>query len=195
MLRYGLIKALAWLNIYHPRPSMMRSRVCCARAIFEARNGAATSSDTWLSMVRVDISRLRAKLKEDYETGGRDEPIRIELPKGSYAVVFRASGHVVAHVIDDTAEAPVPSRRIPGKWIAAVAWHRRMPMRWSAMRSATASAPSMSSDSRLTGPRHSVAPARIPAPMVTRPPSSRCTAATASTKKWMAVRLPVSTRL
>src|SRR5205809_3153275 len=35
------------------------------------------------------------------------------------------------------------------------------------MRSATASTPSMSSDSLLTGPRHSVAPPRIPTPMVT----------------------------
>jgi len=72
-------------------------------------------------VVRVDISRLRAKLKEHYETEGREEPIRIELPKGSYAVVFHASGHVVTNVTDDPAEAPVPSRRIPGKWIAAVA--------------------------------------------------------------------------
>jgi len=32
-------------------------------------------------------------------------------------------------------------------------------------------------------------------PMVTRPPSSRCTAGTESTMKWIAVRLPASTRL
>src|SRR6516165_12358487 len=55
------------------------------------------------------------------------------------------------------------------------------------MRSATASTPSMSSDSPLTGPRHSVDPVRIPTPMVTRLPSSRCTAATGSTTKWIAV--------
>jgi len=39
------------------------------------------------------------------------------------------------------------------------------------------------------------APARIPTPTVTRPPSSRSTAATGSTTKWIAVRLPASTRL
>src|SRR5215470_7191050 len=51
------------------------------------------------------------------------------------------------------------------------------------MRSATASTPSMSSDSPLTGPRRSVARPPILIPTVTRPPSSRCTAGTGSTMK------------
>ena len=34
--------------------------------------------------------------------------------------------------------------------------------------------------------KHPMAPARIPTPMVTRPPWSRCTAATKSTTKWIA---------
>lgn len=39
-------------------------------------------------VVRVDIGRLRTKLTEYYETEGRNDPVRIELPKGSYAVGF-----------------------------------------------------------------------------------------------------------
>jgi hypothetical protein len=41
------------------------------------------------STVRVQMSRLRAKLQEFYSTLGRDEPILVEIPKGSHAVAFR----------------------------------------------------------------------------------------------------------
>lgn len=40
------------------------------------------------SIVRVEASRLRAKLREYYETEGRENRFRIELPKGGYAPVF-----------------------------------------------------------------------------------------------------------
>src|SRR6478735_9533339 len=40
------------------------------------------------AIVRVEASRLRGKLREYYETAGRDDAIRIELPKGSYAPLF-----------------------------------------------------------------------------------------------------------
>lgn len=40
------------------------------------------------SMVRVQAGRLRAKLTEYYSTDGASEPYMVELPKGSYAVVF-----------------------------------------------------------------------------------------------------------
>ncbi|MGQ0457401.1 MAG: tetratricopeptide repeat protein [Hyphomicrobium sp.] len=35
-------------------------------------------------IVRVEAGRLRDKLREYYETGGREDSVRIELPKGSY---------------------------------------------------------------------------------------------------------------
>ena len=40
------------------------------------------------SIVRAEASRLRAKLREYYEALGKDDPIRIELPKGSYTPLF-----------------------------------------------------------------------------------------------------------
>jgi Tol biopolymer transport system component len=43
------------------------------------------------STVRVEASRLRAKLREYYETEGRNNRIRIEMPKGGYTPVFRLS--------------------------------------------------------------------------------------------------------
>ena len=40
------------------------------------------------SMVRVQAGRLRAKLTEYYSTEGASDPYVVELPKGSYTVVF-----------------------------------------------------------------------------------------------------------
>ncbi len=45
-----------------------------------------TSHDT---LVRVLVSQLRKKLQEYFATEGRDEPVVIEIPKGSYLPVFR----------------------------------------------------------------------------------------------------------
>lgn len=40
-------------------------------------------------IVRVEASRLRARLKKYYETEGRDDAIAFEFPKGTYAPVFQ----------------------------------------------------------------------------------------------------------
>ena len=41
------------------------------------------------AIVRVEAGRLRSKLLEYYDELGRDDPIRIELPKRTYAATFR----------------------------------------------------------------------------------------------------------
>ena len=41
------------------------------------------------SIVRVDATRLRSKLREFYDSEGRDSPILIEVPKGSYKAIFK----------------------------------------------------------------------------------------------------------
>ena len=41
------------------------------------------------SIVRVEAGRLRSKLREYYETEGRNSSIRIEFPKGGYTPVFK----------------------------------------------------------------------------------------------------------
>src|SRR5215831_9149709 len=43
-------------------------------------------------IVRVQARRLRARLGRYYEEEGRNEELRIELPKGSYAPVFHRRG-------------------------------------------------------------------------------------------------------
>ena len=41
------------------------------------------------SIVRTEARRLRRKLKQYYESGGREDSVLIELPLGSYEPVFR----------------------------------------------------------------------------------------------------------
>ena len=40
-------------------------------------------------IVRVEARRLRARLKEYYETDGLGDPIRIDIPKGAYIPIFQ----------------------------------------------------------------------------------------------------------
>jgi len=47
-------------------------------------------------IVRVQARRLRAKLGRYYENEGRDEPVRIEYPVGSYSPVFTRARQVIA---------------------------------------------------------------------------------------------------
>jgi hypothetical protein len=59
-----------------------------------------TSHDT---LVRVQVSQLRKKLQEHFSEEGRDEPLIIEIPKGSYAPVFRPRAELL-----ETTPAPAP---------------------------------------------------------------------------------------
>ena len=60
-------------------------------------------------IVRVTARRLRAKLREHYEDGGRGATVRIEVPKGGYAACF--------------VQAPTPERN-PER-ITAIPYGRR----------------------------------------------------------------------
>jgi TolB-like protein len=66
-------------------------------------------------IVRVEATRLRAKLREYYEGPGREDPVRIDVPKGSYAAVFSDRVEAAA----EPAPAPRPSRK--RRWWAAAA--------------------------------------------------------------------------
>lgn len=67
------------------------------------------------SIVRVEASRLRSKLREYYGTDGRGDPVRIEVPKGHYVPVFRLIRRDQAPT--DNNSRPVtgaPDSRAPG---------------------------------------------------------------------------------
>src|SRR6202790_1932271 len=67
------------------------------------------------STVRVQAGRLRVKLEEYYSHEAPDDPIVIELPKGSYALTF----HVRAAKSGVLTAAPLIFEPTPGKEEAA----------------------------------------------------------------------------
>jgi len=66
------------------------------------------------AVVRIEAVKLRGRLKEYYENEGRDDPVRIDLPKGGYVPAFslQSSGE------ETGASSPVTSRR--RLWIVAL---------------------------------------------------------------------------
>src|SRR6266567_4831499 len=71
------------------------------------------------SSVRVHVRQLRLKLHEYFNEDGRNEPVILDIPKGSYAPVFRA-----VHKVD-----PLPPA-IELKTIPALAWRHRAMLPW-----------------------------------------------------------------
>jgi TolB-like protein/Flp pilus assembly protein TadD len=49
-------------------------------------------------IVRLEARRLRDKLREYYEEEGRQDPVRISVPKGGYSATFIANGHSDLHL-------------------------------------------------------------------------------------------------
>src|SRR5260370_4910983 len=70
------------------------------------------------SAVRVHASRLRSKLAEYYMSDGAEDPLLIEVPKGSYQVVwrYRNGEHPVAPAIPELPAAAVASPVDWRKW-------------------------------------------------------------------------------
>ncbi len=65
------------------------------------------------SVVRVQASRLRAKLQDYYANEGKDDRVIIDLPKGHYAPVFSyASGENGAAAVSIDSAAPMASEAI-----------------------------------------------------------------------------------
>jgi Tol biopolymer transport system component len=68
-------------------------------------------------IVRVQARKLRLRLKEFYETEGRNDPLVIDLPKGGYAPVFRSkNGNEVSTLVGDERHPEVPAAvPVPGR--------------------------------------------------------------------------------
>ncbi|WP_375174308.1 tetratricopeptide repeat protein [Pseudooceanicola sp.] len=54
------------------------------------------------SIVRVEMKRLRESLEHYYATTGRDDPVRIEIPRGRYVPVFVGQNSAASVVAADT---------------------------------------------------------------------------------------------
>ncbi|MDX2041925.1 MAG: hypothetical protein SF097_11780 [Acidobacteriota bacterium] len=71
------------------------------------------------STVRVDISKLRTKLREYYQKEGVTSPLRIEIPKGQYDLNYVRVPHLVeAPVLEPRAK---PRRKMLWLWAVGIA--------------------------------------------------------------------------
>jgi hypothetical protein len=77
-----------------------------------------TSHDT---LVRVLISQLRKKLHEHFAEDGRDEPVIIEIPKGSYIPVFRERSEAFPGMAAVLLKPPFAARPLLAGMLAGMA--------------------------------------------------------------------------
>lgn len=81
----------------------------------EALGRGADFNPTTDPIVRVEAARLRKRLQEYYAGTGRDDPIRIDIPKGSYApqFVLPQSEQPVDNRAEEPTQAAAPGIRGP----------------------------------------------------------------------------------
>lgn len=106
----NLLKFLARKSIENPGVSIKEYQI--ATEVF----GRSADFDPRLdSTVRVQTGRLRSKLVEYYANGGADDSVMVEVPKGSYSLVFHQKPHVEPPRAEE-APAPVAGARPSRKW-------------------------------------------------------------------------------
>lgn len=111
-----LLRYLAKQSVDHPGVAVKEYQI--ATEVF----GRQADFDPQLdSMVRVQAGRLRSKLAEYYSSEGASDTTVIEVPKGSYAVVFH--DRAPASHTNGLAESALPEvthAQIPRAWLFAV---------------------------------------------------------------------------
>jgi hypothetical protein len=103
----SLLRYLADRSLDDPEGQVKEHQI--ATAVFAKPDNFDPRTD---STVRVQTSRLRAKLGEYYATAGATNPWQIEIPKGSYSVVFKPRANLQPAPLP-IAPASAPPRRLP----------------------------------------------------------------------------------
>jgi len=86
--------------------------------VFEKEDPSDAQTTT---VVRVEAGRLRRRLKDYYETEGKNDPIRISMPKGGYSTTFTTAGKSsVAGSMPEPAATRKPIHQNPVVYIAAL---------------------------------------------------------------------------
>lgn len=91
-------------------------------AVFGKPIGYSPAED---SSVRVHVRQLRLRLHEYFAREGRDEPMRVDVPKGSYELVFEnAHSTPIFHIEPMAPAVPVPAQALaaesksrPRQWL------------------------------------------------------------------------------
>ncbi len=100
-----LLRYLADQAVKHPGSALKEYQI--ATEVF----GRPSDFDPHLdSLVRVQAGRLRAKLADYYASEGGEDPIVVELPKGTYTLAFHQALHAEKASLRDVSEAELGSR-------------------------------------------------------------------------------------
>jgi hypothetical protein len=116
-----LLRYLAEHSLDHPGVGLKEYQI--ATEVLGRPAGFDPQSD---STVRVQAGRLRVKLAEYYAHEGPDDPILVEIPKGSYALTFQlraATGGITRptpHIIEP-AERTEDAPRFTRSWVIGIA--------------------------------------------------------------------------
>ncbi len=102
------------------RPEDLREQLIGCR-VFLRRPDYSSGED---NIVRVEVRRLRKRLEDYFNSEGRDEPIVISIPKGSYVPVFQpreqalAEAALATSAVSEPFSAPVsvPVPEAPASW-------------------------------------------------------------------------------
>lgn len=109
-----LLQYLAKHAIDHPAAPLKEYQI--AVEVFGRRSDFDPQSD---STIRVQAGRLRLKLAEYYSSEGAEDPIVVELPKGTYVLSFHRRNSAGARAAHRHESAEPPS--LPFSWVSAVA--------------------------------------------------------------------------
>jgi hypothetical protein len=113
-----LLRYLAEHSLDHPGVALKEYQI--ATEVLGRSGGFDPQND---STVRVQAGRLRMKLAEHYSHEGREDPIIVELPKGSYSLTFHAraaGGQLPAELTLEKENSKIAGRGSNRGWAVAV---------------------------------------------------------------------------
>lgn len=114
-----LLRYLAEHSLDHPGIALKEYQI--ATEVLGRPQGFDPQSD---STVRVQAGRLRVKLNEYYAQEGSNDPILVEIPKGSYALTFQLRSKLATPVATisqvEVADRKVTPSRIHRGWVVAI---------------------------------------------------------------------------
>jgi hypothetical protein len=114
-----LLRYLANHSLEHPGTSPKEYQI--ATEVFARQQDFDPHVD---SMVRVQAGRLRTKLSEYYATEGTEDPIQVEIPKGTYALTFHPRPSVAQKTASAAASqaptGPANSAAAPRRWFSVL---------------------------------------------------------------------------
>jgi len=114
----ALLRYLANHALQHPGESLKEQQI--AVEVF----GRPAPFDPRLdSTVRVQTSRLRAKLGDYYRSAGADDPVVVEIPRGTYMLTFESRGGDASESTPPAepqpSAAPEPIAKLDRRWFFA----------------------------------------------------------------------------